>query len=318
MRELTGSSINRLFCEAARLVVDEGTDVAPRGALTREVIGVSLCLTAPRRRLVSLAPTRVVNPAFAAAETAWILSGDDAPWIFTYNQRLAEFAEAGRLRGAYGPRLRRWADRVDQLDHVRHLLLTDPGTRRAVIQLYDPAQEIDNRFDVPCTLGFRFFLRDGRLDMHTTMRSQDLWLGFCYDVFTFTVLHELMAGWVGARLGTYHHHVDSLHLYAEHLPPANQLPDTVPDGDELPPLTVEWPLFATLLAQVREGTVTASHPGWASFAATMRSYRLWKYGDRDNAQFLAQQMNDALGAALRDWYRHLDESTTAQTAVRPQ
>ncbi len=51
--------------------------------------------------------------------------------------------------------------------------------------------------------GYRFFLRDGRLHMHTTMRSQDVWLGFCYDIFTATMLQELLAGWLGAELGSY-------------------------------------------------------------------------------------------------------------------
>jgi thymidylate synthase len=36
--------------------------------------------------------------------------------------------------------------------------------------------------------------------MHTTMRSQDLWMGFCYDIFAATVLHEVLAGWPGAQL----------------------------------------------------------------------------------------------------------------------
>ena len=56
--------------------------------------------------------------------------------------------------------------------------------------------------------------------MHTTMRSQDLWLGFCYDIFTATVLQELLAGWLGAGLGRYGLCVDSLHLYDRDIPSA--------------------------------------------------------------------------------------------------
>ncbi|WP_234401954.1 thymidylate synthase [Thermobifida halotolerans] len=204
--------------------MSEGSLVSPRGSATREVLGAHLHLRDPRRRLVSLPPVRIPNPAFAVAEAVWILSGSDDAWIFDYNRRLTEFADDGVLRGAYGPRLRRWRGAVDQLDRVRRLLLEDPDTRRAVIQLYDPGRDSVLNKDVPCTLGFRFLLRDGRLRMHTTMRSQDLWLGFCYDIFTFSVLHELMAHWVGAELGEYHHQVDSLHLYAKHWDAAARLP----------------------------------------------------------------------------------------------
>jgi hypothetical protein len=133
------------------------------------------------------------NPvaAFAAAEAIWILSGSDAPWIYQYNKRLADYADDGRLMGAYGPRLRRWHGTTDQLALARTLLASDPDTRRAVIQLYAPEIDAHGHKDVPCTLGYRFFLRDGLLHMHTTMRSQDLWLGFCYDIFTATILQEL-------------------------------------------------------------------------------------------------------------------------------
>jgi hypothetical protein len=56
--------------------------------------------------------------------------------------------------------------------------------------------------DMPCTLGYRFYLREGRLHVHTTMRSQDLWLGFCYALFAATVLQELLAGWLGVGVGS--------------------------------------------------------------------------------------------------------------------
>ena len=33
--------------------------------------------------------------------------------------------------------------------------------------------------------------------MYASMRSQDLWLGFCYDIFTATFMQELLVGWLG-------------------------------------------------------------------------------------------------------------------------
>ncbi|GAA3745039.1 thymidylate synthase [Spinactinospora alkalitolerans] len=301
---LKSGSANELFTAAVRAVLEHGAHSAPRGLETLEVLGAHLCLTDPRRRLVELAPTRVVNPAFAAAEAVWILSGSDAGWIYDYNQRMSEFADDGVLLGAYGPRLRRWSGAVDQLEQVRRVLLGDPDTRRAVIQLYDPGRDVSTHKDVPCTLGFRFYLRGGRLHMHTTMRSQDLWLGFCYDVFTFTVLHELMAHWTGVEVGEYHHHVDSLHLYAGHWDLASRIPPRVIASSQGSPLGVAWKDFDTVLAQVRSaGPVPAG--AWREFAQAMRSYRLWKSGKRPAARTLARATGGVLGPALESWYRHL-------------
>jgi thymidylate synthase len=177
---LSAGSASELFIQACEAVLSIGLEVAPRDIATVEVLGAHLCLTDPRRRLVDVPPVRVLNPAYAAAEAVWVLSGSDEPWIYRYNRRLAGFADDG-LVAAYGPRLRRWRREVDQLDEVRRLLIREPGTRRAVIQLFDPGRDIGSRAAVTCALGYRFFPRAGRLHMHTTMRSQDLWLGFDYS-----------------------------------------------------------------------------------------------------------------------------------------
>ncbi len=311
-------SASELFAAACAGVLAQGRPVAPRGMATVEVLGAHLCLTDPRRRLVDLAPVRVLNPAFAAAEALWILSGSDAPWIYTYNRRLLDYADDGRLRGAYGPRLRCWSGgsgrRVDQLDQVRRLLARDPDSRQAVVQLFDPGRDSAGHKDVPCTLGYRFYVRDGRLQMHTTMRSQDLWLGFCYDVFAATVLQELLASWLGVELGKYHHHVDSLHLYQHDLPSAALLPTAVAAGPPMVPLAVTWEDFDQLLARVLRGEPRLP-VGWAELAQVLSSYRAWKAGDRQHARVLAAGAVGTLARALERWYDHLERRHIAGVAV---
>jgi len=278
---------------------------------TVEVLGAYLCLRDPRRRLVELPPARILNPAFAAAETVWILSGSDAPWIYTYNHRLADYADDGRLMGAYGPRLRRWrgvpGGPVDQLDQVRRVLLQDGDSRRAVVQLFDPARDFGGHRDVPCTLGYRFYVRQGRLHMHTTMRSQDLWLGFCYDLFAATVLQELLAGWLGVELGEYHHHVDSLHLYQSHLALAAALPTVVLPGPAMRPLAVAWDELDGVLARVLDGQPPLSD-GWSELSEVLASYRAWKAGNRLHARALAAGSDGIVARALERWYDHLDRN----------
>jgi thymidylate synthase len=282
---------------------------------TTEVVGAHLCLAEPRRRFVSAPPVRVLNPAFAIAEALWILSGSDDPWIFTYNRALRQYSDGGRLQGAYGPRIRRWNNQVDQLDHVRRLLSRDPHSRQAVIQLYDPGRDTRGHRDVPCTLNYRFLIRHGRLDMHTTMRSNDVWLGLPYDLFTATIMQELMAGWLGVDVGTYHHHVDSLHLYAQHERAADEVAGApVEPSPAMAALSAPADGFTEFLTTVVAGTLT---PGtdlpWPAISAILASYRHWSAGDRHTARALAAGINDHLGEALRCWYSHLARSVDLST-----
>lgn len=313
MLVLTHSSANELYAAVCREVRRHGQRATPRGMPTTEVLGAHLCLTEPRRRFISLPPNRLLNPAFAVAEALWILSGSDDPWIFTYNRSLARYANAGRLQGAYGPRMRRWRSEVDQLDHVRRLLLRDPDSRQAVVQLYDPSRDTRGYRDVPCTLNYRFFLRRSRLEMHTSMRSNDAWLGLPYDLFTATVLHELMAGWLGAKLGTYHHHVDSLHIYAQHDELSAAVAEsTVAASPVMPALAAPAAGLSEFLAAVVAG---APSPGagsaWSAFASILASYRQWTGGERPAARDAAATIDGELGRALRSWYDHLAPSSVA-------
>jgi thymidylate synthase len=316
MLVLSADSANDLFVAACAAVLDTGAQVAPRDIPTREVLGAHLRLTNPRRRFVDIPPVRVLNPAFAVAEAVWILSGSDDQWIYGYNDALSQFADDGVLMGAYGPRMRRWGGCVDQLNLVRQLLLADPDSRRAVIQLFDPGRDFQGYRDVPCTLGYRFYVRAGSLHMHTSMRSQDLWLGFGYDLFTATLLQELLAGWLGVSVGEYHHHVDSLHLYETVLDDAARLPATVVPSSETVAPSSDWATFDTTLQQLTTDS-DDSPAGWGEYAAVMRSYRIWKTGDRLEARRIAAAASGILPRALDDWYDRLDKHTGVAVRTAP-
>ncbi len=311
MLVLTADCANSLYTGVCRDVLAQGRRAAPRGMATVEVLGAYLHLTGPRRRLVDLPPVRVLNPAFAVAEALWILSGSDDPWIFTYNRGLAQYADHGRLQGAYGPRMRRWHG-VDQLDHVRRLLQRDPDSRQAVIALYDPSRDTRGHRDVPCTLSYRFFVRDGRLEMHTTMRSNDVWLGLPYDLFTATLLQEVLAGWLGVELGGYHHHVDSLHLYAQHEAGAAQVAaSTPPAASAMPAVAAPAEGFTEFLTALVAGIPPeGTAPVWQEMAAVMASYQAWSSGDRPAARAAAERIEGMLGQALRAWYQRLSAPVT--------
>lgn len=167
---------------------------------------------------------------------------------------------------------------------------------------------------MPCTVTYRFFIRDGRLEMHTSMRSQDLWLGFPYDLFTATTLQELLAGWCGVDVGAYHHEVSSLHLYRRDLHVASAvhpIVEAAPIGF-VEQLAVPWEEMPAVVDRLLAG-VAVSEPGWATVSGVLRSYPLWRAGRHLEARELAGATPGALARALEGWYDHL--SATAARAV---
>jgi len=221
---VSGDSLTNVWRQALRRVYWHGTDVAPRGQRTKEILAAQLTLTDPVAR-IPLIPFRRWSLAYAAGELAWYLCGsDNLEYIKYYAPSYGQFSDDGaHLYGAYGPRI--FGPCVEDRDELgqsqqtspwlkcQRLLRNDPDTRQAVIPIYAPTDVGAKTKDYPCTLALQFLLRDGHLNLITTMRSNDLWLGTLYDIFCFTALQELMAQQLGAYVGEYVHQVGSLHLY---------------------------------------------------------------------------------------------------------
>lgn len=212
MLNLHHGDIDGLWSEALELllVYNHGEMKTPRGLSSLGVGPVAMTLENPRRRILEN-PIRLAKKHFMAGEFTWIVSGlDDLEMISFYNSQMKKFSDDGkRLWGAYGPRFR------NQLDLVLLKLKQDKDTRQAVLTLWtwNPPETKD----VPCTISFQFRRNKGKLDMITYMRSNDLWLGFPYDVFTFTLIQEVVAFESGIPLGQYHHVVGDLHLYEKNI-----------------------------------------------------------------------------------------------------
>lgn len=190
-----------------------------RAGPTDELLHAALELSNPRDRwIASRAPA--INIAFALAEVVWIVRGrNDSAFLNYFNGKLSEYAGSGETyHGAYGHRLRHAAG-FDQIEAAYEALKANPDSRQVVLQIWDgstdfPAEEGKPVSpDVPCNIVAILKVRDGRLEWTQIMRSNDLFRGFVHNVVQFTCLHEIMAGWLGLELGSYHHFSDSLHVY---------------------------------------------------------------------------------------------------------
>ena len=160
------------------------------------------------------------NPEYAEAEWQWYLTGD--PRISTLGdiygkvpeiwKRMAD--ENGQVNSNYGYQ---W-ERARQLENVVEMLIENPSTRRACISIYDGKEMSDYASDTPCTYAVQFTILDNRLNMCVTMRSNDLWFGFCNDQYCFSKLQQLVSERLKLKTGTYYHFVHNLHLYNKQIP----------------------------------------------------------------------------------------------------
>lgn len=199
------------WLEAISNVVTNGVKVSPRMLSCTEIIGLQtrVDMNAP----VMCVMERNLGYRFMAAEAAWILSGDNrVKTIAPYSKAISKFSDDGVLfYGAYGPKIR------DQVRYAANQLMKDPDTRQAVINIWRENPPITK--DVPCTLSVQFLIRDGKLHVIDTMRSSDLWLGWPYDVFNFSMLARYILIYIrqvsgrSYALGNLYLTAGSAHLY---------------------------------------------------------------------------------------------------------
>ncbi|HLL68042.1 MAG TPA: thymidylate synthase [Micromonosporaceae bacterium] len=196
---------------------------AGRGKDAWESTNISFRLTDPADRVPYLAARRA-NIVFNHAEALWYLAGrDDLDMIAYYAPGLRKLSADGeRLTGtAYGPRLFAASEAAgcSQFDRVLDLLRADPDSKRAALLIMQPDELLDpTNPDVACTLGLQLMLRNNRLHMSAYMRGNDAVIGLLGDTFAFTFIQEFAARLLGVEVGTYTHHVGSMHINVLDLP----------------------------------------------------------------------------------------------------
>ena len=104
----------------------------------------------------------------------------------------------------------------DQWERCKQILRNNSDSRQAVIHIKEARDIIANPTkDLNCTIALQFFIRNNKLDLIVTMRSNDVWLGLPYDLFNFTCMQMQMAMELGIKVGTYYHNAGSLHMYTK-------------------------------------------------------------------------------------------------------
>lgn len=213
---LQSNSMGHLYPELLSQLYLFGADSKPRGKWTKELLGVQLILNDARMNL-AVSEIRDLNYRYAIAEWLWIICGCvDVGTLARYNKRMLDFSDDGKtLAGAYGPRF------MPQYEYLVRTLNQDPYSRQAVATIWTPNPAPSK--DIPCTIAAQFLNRDGALHSIWTMRSSDAWLGIPYDVFTFTMIQNMIANELDLEIGSFRLNIGSSHIYEEHYDKAYDL-----------------------------------------------------------------------------------------------
>lgn len=140
---------------------------------------------------------RYVNPGIAwqLRKDIWDEYMHDGKMAYTYNERIY---------------------RNMQLEKIIERLRKDHDSRQLWLSIWDCNEDPDKLGGisrVPCSLGYNFQFREGKLNIHYVMRSCDFNTHFCNDVYLAIKLLEYVAKECNMAVGNFTHTMFSLHVY---------------------------------------------------------------------------------------------------------
>jgi len=128
-------------------------------------------------------------------------------------------SDEGKINSNYG-----WCiyseENGNQYKHVQRELRNNPNSRRATMIYNRPSMHLDyNRdgmSDFMCTYANTFYIRDGKLDSHYLMRSNDAVFGYNNDYAWARYVQNQLAEDLGIEVGNLIWTASNFHVYERH------------------------------------------------------------------------------------------------------
>ncbi len=232
---IIGNNINVLYVQALHVLATNADKVYPKDhKLHKELINATLVLEDPYSHIVTI-PERELSLRYLYGEFAFYMKGSNKLRdINKYSKFWNKISDNGRtVNSGYGYKLFRkkyfGLMGLTQFDHALYHLLKNPDSKRATMLINTPKNTVQETKDTPCTMYLHFCIVDGKLNMTTHMRSNDIFYGTPYDISFFTMLQEIVLimlkqeKYTALEMGTYSHNVDSLHVYKKDIPVINKV-----------------------------------------------------------------------------------------------
>lgn len=203
---------------------------APRGLPIREKVDYSFSILCPTSEPIKTADAErnKVIEDYTRKEVELYDSGTNKVADFA---RASKFWEKlanpdGTINSAYGFLIWKYysctshfSDRaMTPWEWAKESLESDKDTRQAIMRFSLPEHQWQGNKDQTCTMHGNWLIRDNKLNLTITMRSQDVVLGLVYDLPWFCslmdkMLEELKDKYPDLQKGKYTHIAHSMHIY---------------------------------------------------------------------------------------------------------
>ncbi len=222
----------KIYNNILKKILETGVDRKGRNAITRALFAIQM-----RFNLEEGFPAVTTKQlAFNAVkgELLWFLEGSDSEerlkeimgkdrTIWTDNAEAAYWKPKAKFSGdlgrIYGVQWRKWQTPdgkfIDQIANLINKLKTDPNDRRLVITAWNPG-ELDQMALPPCHMIFQFFAANGKLSLHMTQRSCDMFLGVPFNIASYALLLSMVAQVVNMAPHECVLTLNDAHIYHEH------------------------------------------------------------------------------------------------------
>lgn len=222
-------SINEVYADSLRAILNDGEAGSHTTQLFNHFVEYNWQSGFP---IISL---RKIFLKAAKAETLWMLSGSSdinelgstkhfwEPWAdqkgfvpTSYGRYLVGFPGLDSSWREYGEAGKGLP--VNQVKYVLELLKAKPQSRRAVVSFWHPDNAV-NSTQPTChlSLTFNLSIQHGVLHLLVTSRSQDMIMGFPYDVLNYSLLQASIAKVLGVYPGKLSFAIGNAHIYHDHL-----------------------------------------------------------------------------------------------------
>lgn len=153
----------------------------------------------------------------------WMINGctdndiilKDYPGVAKFMEKPKSVDLPANFNTFYGPRI------LQQLPHVEKELIEHPDTRRAVISILDKDDLLlldkDESLEFPCCDSATFFIREGKLNVHLHMRSQNMGQVLKLDMYLWGRFTCEFAEKLNLPVGKFSSSVVSAHIFKKDL-----------------------------------------------------------------------------------------------------
>lgn len=227
----------KTYNNVLKQILENGVDRQGRNAVTRACFAIQM-----RFDLGEGFPAVTTKQlAFKAVkgELLWFLEGSDSDerlkeimskdgkpaehTIWTDNAEASYWKPKAKFKGdlgrVYGVQWRKWQTPdgrfIDQLANVIDKIKNDPNDRRLIVTAWNPG-ELDQMALPPCHMFFQFFVANGKLSLHMTQRSCDMFLGVPFNIASYALLLAMVAQVTGLQAHECVLTLNDAHIYHEH------------------------------------------------------------------------------------------------------